>query len=64
MKWKTERQQLVREFQFSNFIEALDFVKKIADLAEASQHHPDILLHSYSRVKIMIYTPKNAQKQI
>jgi 4a-hydroxytetrahydrobiopterin dehydratase len=56
MKWTTENQQLVREFEFDNFVEAIDFVKKIADLAEESQHHPDILIHSYNKVKIMIYT--------
>jgi 4a-hydroxytetrahydrobiopterin dehydratase len=56
MNWRKENNQLVREFQFDKFLEAIDFIEKIADLAEANQHHPDILLHSYNKVKIMIYT--------
>lgn len=39
-----------------NFREALAFVNKIGELAEAEGHHPDIHLTSYKRVGIEIYT--------
>lgn len=31
-----------RSFNFGNFAEALDFVNKVGELAEAEGHHPDI----------------------
>jgi 4a-hydroxytetrahydrobiopterin dehydratase len=35
---------LSRRFELNNFVEALDLVNKIGELAEAEQHHPDINL--------------------
>jgi 4a-hydroxytetrahydrobiopterin dehydratase len=56
MNWKEEEGKLVKEFQFNNFTEAVDFINNILPIAEENNHHPDILLHSYKMVKIMIYT--------
>ena len=56
MDWKTEDKSLVKEFEFANFTEAIGFVNKILPLAEEAQHHPDILIHSYKKVKISMYT--------
>ena len=36
--------QLVRQFKFSNFVEALEFTNKIGELAEEEDHHPSILV--------------------
>lgn len=33
-----------RRFELSNFVESLELVNKIGELAEADQHHPDINL--------------------
>lgn len=33
---------MVREFEFENFKDALDFVNEIGELAEKEGHHPDI----------------------
>jgi 4a-hydroxytetrahydrobiopterin dehydratase len=35
---------LQREFTFANFAEALAFVNRVGELAEAENHHPDIEL--------------------
>ena len=56
MDWKIEGKFLVKEFEFSNFIEAIDFVNKILPLAEEAKHHPDVLVYSYKKVKVMLYT--------
>ncbi len=56
MDWKKESNTWVKEFVFSNFKEALDFVNRIMPLAEAADHHPDILIHSYKKVKVMLTT--------
>lgn len=37
-------EQLRRAFTFKNFVEAQAFTNKVADLAEAENHHPAILL--------------------
>ena len=37
-------EQLRRVFTFKNFVEAQTFTNKVAELAEAENHHPAILL--------------------
>jgi 4a-hydroxytetrahydrobiopterin dehydratase len=54
--WKEENNKLVREFEFENFKEALDFVNKVGALAEGANHHPDILLHDYKKVLVSLST--------
>jgi 4a-hydroxytetrahydrobiopterin dehydratase len=56
MKWKIEKGFLTREFKFYNFLEAIEFVNKISSLAENIDHHPDILIHSGNKVKVMLFT--------
>ena len=56
MEWKKENNKLAKEFVFENFKEAIDFVNRIMPLAEAADHHPDILIHSYKKVKVMLFT--------
>lgn len=40
--WSEEEDKLKRRYEFKNFAESLDFVNKVAVLAEAADHHPDI----------------------
>ncbi len=40
--WATEDKFLKKHFKFENFASALSFVNKVAALAEAADHHPDI----------------------
>lgn len=40
--WSEEEDKLKRRYEFKNFAESLDFVNKVAALAEAADHHPDI----------------------
>jgi 4a-hydroxytetrahydrobiopterin dehydratase len=56
MSWNQVNNQLVKEFKFDDFNQAIEFINKIHPIAEKQNHHPDILLHSYNRVKVMIYT--------
>lgn len=46
---------LSRRFELTNFVEALDLVNKIGDLAEQQQHHPDINL-GWGYVEIYLST--------
>ncbi|WP_372950439.1 4a-hydroxytetrahydrobiopterin dehydratase [Mariniphaga sp.] len=56
MNWETENNKLVKEFKLENFEDAVSFVNQIMPLAEASDHHPDVLIHSYKKVKVMLFT--------
>ena len=55
MDWKTNN-KWVKEFQFLNFIEAIEFINNIVPLAENDNHHPDIFIHSYKKVRIELFT--------
>ena len=49
-------QRIQKKFEFKNFREALAFVNKVGEIAEAEGHHPDIHLVSYKNVVIELYT--------
>lgn len=51
--WKLHEGKLVREWTFSNFVEAVAFVNRVAPLAEAAGHHPDIDIR-YNRVLLSL----------
>ncbi len=42
--WELQGNELVKTYQFKNFLEAVDFVNKVAPEAEAMGHHPDLLV--------------------
>ena len=54
--WIRVGETLEREFVLKNFVDAVDFVNKITPEAEMLDHHPDILIHSYKKVKINLST--------
>lgn len=41
-EWLFEDEAIVRTFRFADFAEALGFVNRVAELAEAADHHPDV----------------------
>ena len=53
--WALEENTLVRKFRLKNFKEAMAFVNRVADLAEAEGHHPDIHI-SWNRVRLELTT--------
>lgn len=54
-KWALKDGKLVREFKFRNFREALAFINKIGEIAEAQNHHPEIV-NSYNTVMLKCQT--------
>ncbi len=42
LEFKDDRQCIVRTIEFEEFMEAIDFVNDLAEIAEEAQHHPDI----------------------
>ena len=51
--WGDSKQKLSKEFQFKDFNGAMQFVNKIASIAEKQNHHPDITVN-YNKVKLTI----------
>ncbi len=54
--WEYRDNKISKEFVLKDFKSALDFVNKIGAEAESMDHHPDILMHSWNKVKISVYT--------
>lgn len=54
--WKQAGQSIEREFEFKDFAQALEFVNKVGAVAQQQDHHPDMLLHSWNKVKITAST--------
>ena len=54
--WQHEDDALVRDFEFKDFAEAMSFVNKVADAAEERNHHPDILVHGWNKVRLTLST--------
>jgi 4a-hydroxytetrahydrobiopterin dehydratase len=53
--WIIENHHIIREFTFENFKESMEFVNKVADIAEHEGHHPDIYIF-YNRTKLELTT--------
>ncbi len=51
-----EGSSIVRELKFADFAAAIAFVNSVAELAEAANHHPDILVHGYNMVLLTLST--------
>ena len=49
--------RLKRTFTFKDFVQALQFVNKIGELAEQQGHHPDVYL-AWGKVRLMLWTHK------
>lgn len=51
--WTRSDGAIVRVFQLGNFLNAMEFVNKVAVAAEAANHHPDILIN-YNKVTLTL----------
>jgi 4a-hydroxytetrahydrobiopterin dehydratase len=51
--WRLEGGELVRHLEFENFVEAMQFVNNVAEMAEGAGHHPDIDIR-YNKVKLAL----------
>lgn len=53
--WNEVEGKLVKELVFKNFIEAFEFMKQVAVIAEDQQHHPE-WFNVYNKVIIALST--------
>ena len=54
LRWKREGEQIVRDLTFEDFKEAIAFVNRVAEAAEQANHHPDILVHGWNKVRLAL----------
>ena len=50
-----DSQRLERRVEFDDFVAAMAFLNRVAELAEEESHHPDFSLH-YNKVDFQIWT--------
>lgn len=48
-------QKISKEFNFKNFLQAMKFIKKVAQIAESENHHPDIHIF-YNKILLELST--------
>lgn len=54
-EWNEVGGELQRTFQFDDFVASMAFVNRVAEAAEADEHHPDILVR-YNKVTLTMST--------
>lgn len=54
--WIYVNNSISKEFVFKDFIGAISFVNSVALEAEKMDHHPDILIYGWNKVKINLST--------
>jgi 4a-hydroxytetrahydrobiopterin dehydratase len=51
--WNYNNRVIERLFQFPNFLDAMQFVNRVAEAAEKANHHPDIDIR-YNKVTMLL----------
>lgn len=54
--WRREDGAIIRDVQLADFNAAIALVNAVAELAEARNHHPDILVHGWNSVRLTLST--------
>jgi 4a-hydroxytetrahydrobiopterin dehydratase len=52
--WDRLGDEIVRDMKFDDFKAAIEFVDQVASVAEEFNHHPDILVHGWNKVKLSL----------
>ncbi len=47
--WEYKNNAISKTFKFKEYLHGIEFVQKVAEIAEAADHHPDITIN-YTRV--------------
>jgi len=53
-EWTRDGDEIVREWKFDDFAAALAFVNRVGEVAEEANHHPDIFVHGWNKVKLSL----------
>jgi 4a-hydroxytetrahydrobiopterin dehydratase len=53
-QWRRAADAIERDFEFKDFADAMEFVNTVAAIAEERNHHPDILVHGWNKVRLTV----------
>ncbi len=54
--WDRAGDAITREWTLRDFADAMRFANAVAELAEQANHHPDILIHAWKKVRLTLST--------
>jgi 4a-hydroxytetrahydrobiopterin dehydratase len=52
--WRLEDEMIVRDLEFEDFAAAIAYIDRVAAVAETHNHHPDMLIHGWNKVKLSL----------
>jgi 4a-hydroxytetrahydrobiopterin dehydratase len=55
-EWRREEDSIVRDVECDGFTGAMALANRVAQAANAANHHPDILVHGYKHVRLTLST--------
>jgi 4a-hydroxytetrahydrobiopterin dehydratase len=53
--WRRDGEAIAKEFRFGSYMEGVEFARRVAEVAERLNHHPDIHI-GYKRVTVSTWT--------
>ena len=53
--WTLRDGRILKELKFADFLSAMSFLNRVAEVAEREGHHPDFCVH-YNRVDLTLWT--------
>ena len=57
MQWNEIDKTISKTFEFNSYLDGIDFVNEIANLAEQEDHHPEIILE-WGKVTVVWWSHK------
>jgi 4a-hydroxytetrahydrobiopterin dehydratase len=52
--WHRDGEAIVRDVECSDFVAAIALVNAVASVAEEANHHPDILVHGWNKLRLSV----------
>jgi 4a-hydroxytetrahydrobiopterin dehydratase len=52
--WHRDGDEIVRDVECKDFAAVIALVNAVASVAEEANHHPDILVHGWSRLRLSV----------
>lgn len=49
--WERDGDEIVRSFEFDDYLEGVEFVRRVGELAEEEFHHPEMIV-GYEEVEV------------
>jgi 4a-hydroxytetrahydrobiopterin dehydratase len=53
-QWHRDGDEIVRDVECEDFAATIAAVNAVAEVAEAADHHPDILVHGWNKVRLSV----------